>query len=59
MLVKADHPLLQYSGRIDWSDREAPVLVFPCSFVKMKFTGTSVAAAVENHQSYFNGFWDI
>lgn len=56
MLVRADHPLLQYSGRIDWSDKEAPVLVFPCSSIKMKFTGTSVAAVVENHQLYFSGF---
>lgn len=56
MLIKPDNPLLQYSGRIDWSKREAPVLVYPCSCIKMKFTGTRVAAVVENHKAYFSNF---
>lgn len=56
MLIKPDNPLLQYSGRIDWSDKEAPVLVFPCSYIKMRFTGTSVAALLENHRSYYSNF---
>ncbi len=56
MLVKPEHSLLQYSGRIDWTDKEAPVLVYPCSYIKMKFTGSSVAAVVENHTSYFSSF---
>lgn len=56
MLIKPDNPLLQYSGRIDWSDGEAPVLVFPCSYIKMRFSGINVSAVVENHQSYFSNF---
>ena len=56
MLIKPNNPHLQYSGRIDWTDKEAPVLVYPCSYIKMKFTGTYVKAVVENHKSYWSSF---
>lgn len=56
MIVKADHPMLQYSGRIDRSSIEAPVLVYPCSYIKMKFSGTCVSAVVENHKAYFGSY---
>ena len=39
MRILPDHEKLQYSGRIDWTDRKAPVFVFPCTFVRMCFTG--------------------
>ncbi len=39
MRVEPQHKYLQYSGRIDWSDRTAPVLVFPCTSVRIRFTG--------------------
>ena len=38
MLITPEHEKLQYSGRIDWSDRNAPVFVFPCTSVGMWFT---------------------
>lgn len=56
MLIKPNNPHLQYSGRIDWTDAEEPVLVYPCSYIKMKFTGTYVKAVVENHKSYWSSF---
>lgn len=56
MLIKPDNPLLQYSGRIDWSKKEAPVFVYPCSYIRMRFTGSRVAAVVENHKAYFGSF---
>ena len=56
MLIKPNNPHLQYSGRIDWTNEEAPVLVYPCSYIKMKFTGTYVKAIVENHKSYWSSF---
>lgn len=39
MIIKPDNDKLVYSGRIDWSNTEAPVFVFPCTSVKMKFSG--------------------
>ena len=56
MLIKPNNPNLQYSGRIDWTDKEAPVFVYPCSYIKMKFTGTRVAVVVENHKSYWSSY---
>ena len=56
MLIKPDNPYLQYSGRIDRTDALAPVLVYPCSYIKMKFTGTYVKAVVENRKSYWSSF---
>ena len=43
--------MLSYSGRIDFDDRLAPVLVYACSSIGMKFTGTSLKAVIANHRS--------
>lgn len=51
MFVSADNAKLQYSGRIDFEDKTAPVLVYAASYVKMVFTGTSVAVTLANHRS--------
>ena len=34
---------LQYMGRIDDTDKNAPVLVYPYTMIKTKFTGTKAA----------------
>ena len=44
MIIKPDNEMLSYSGRIDFDDRLAPVLVYACSSIGMKFTGTSLKA---------------
>ncbi len=41
-LVPADDKNLQYTGRIDFSDKKAPVLSWPGNSIKTKFTGTSL-----------------
>lgn len=51
MLVSPENKYLQYSGRIDFDDKNAPVLVYAASYVKMVFTGTSVAVSLANHHS--------
>ena len=56
MLIKPNDQHLQYSGRIDWTDAEVPVLVYPCSYIKMKFIGTYVKAVVENRKSYWSSY---
>lgn len=48
MRILPDHEKLQYSGRIDWTDRKAPVFVFPCTFVRMCFTGEVLKIYVKN-----------
>lgn len=51
MVVSPDHENLQYSGRIDFEDKMAPVFVYVASYVKLAFTGTSVSIEVANHRS--------
>lgn len=50
MFVSPDNVNLQYSGRIDFNDSRAPVLVYAASYVKILFRGTSVEAELENHR---------
>ena len=54
MFVAPDCKKLCYSGRIDHMKKEAPVLVYPCSYVKIRFTGNSLAFYAEN----YHGYWD-
>ena len=54
MKILADHKNLVYSGRIDWSNPLEPVFVFPCTSVKMKFTGDTLKVHVKNR----NADWD-
>lgn len=56
MFIAPDYPDLQYSGRIDFDNPSAPVLVYPCSYVRMRFTGTFINAVVENRRAYFSSY---
>lgn len=49
MFVSPENENIQYSGRIDFDNRRAPVLVYAASYVKIVFRGTSVAVELENH----------
>lgn len=56
MKLKADHKKLQYCGRIDITDPKAPVFVYPCTSVGMKFTGSVLKIAVRNKSAYWDNF---
>ena len=58
--IAADHPQLQYTGRIDFSDPKAPVLSFPNTAIAGQFTGTSFAVklADERGKNFYNVFLD-
>jgi len=45
---------LQYSGRMDFDYKGGPLWVYPCSFVKLRFTGKSIKAVLTNHKGYWN-----
>lgn len=51
MFISPENEKLQYSGRIDFDDRLAPVLVYAASWIKMKFTGTMVQVMLTNHRA--------
>ncbi|MCW8128619.1 SGNH/GDSL hydrolase family protein [Microbulbifer halophilus] len=54
--VDADAEALQYTGRIDFSDRKAPLLSWPGSSIEANFTGTSLALVLDDEQgnNYYN-----
>ena len=58
--VGADHANLQYTGRIDFADRTAPVLSWPGTSIEGNFTGTSLAIKLDDKygKNWFNVFID-
>lgn len=56
MRIKPNHEKLRYSGRIDFTDREAPVMVYPCSYVVLRFTGRRLTVLVENRHAYWDNY---
>lgn len=59
MKVFADQKLLEYSGRIDFEDEKAPEFVYPCSYVKIRFTGTSIKADIVNKNVYWDNYLGV
>ena len=56
MWVKMNDERLSYSGRIDWSEGECPVFIYPCTWVKLRFTGDWLKLHIENHQAYWDNY---
>ncbi len=44
---------LQYCGRIDFEYEGGPLMVYPCSYVKIRFTGKSIKAVCTNIKGYW------
>ena len=53
MWISPDDSRLQYSGRIDFSNPQAPVLIWPSSYVRLRFQGADVAVELENRRAYW------
>lgn len=56
MRVRANHENFVYCGRIDWTDPEAPVFVYPCSSVQFRFTGNILKIYVRNRNAYWKNY---
>lgn len=56
MRIQPDHKNLIYCGRIDWSDRNAPVFVYPCTSVSMRFTGNLLKIYIQNYNAYWDNY---
>lgn len=56
MFIMPDDKNLQYSGRIDFDDAKAPVLVYAASWIKLIFTGMSVSVDLSNHPVYWTNW---
>lgn len=56
MWIDADSKYIQYCGRIDFDDRKAPELVYPCSSISFKFIGKTLRVAVSNRHIYWENW---
>lgn len=59
MWISPEHEKLQYTGRIDWKDKEAPVFFFPGTSVRMRFTGETIKVRVRNQSAYWDSYLGI
>lgn len=61
MKITPSNKNLQYTGRIDWSKKEAPIFIFPCTSVAMRFTtktlkNSKLKIYVENKAIYWDSY---
>lgn len=59
MLIEPTDSRLQYSGRIDFSNSKSPVLIYACSSIRMKFTGSRVGIIVVNRRECHRNFLGV
>lgn len=56
MFIEADCGKLQYEGRIDFHEGKKPVMVYPCSSVKIRFFGKYLAVVMRNIRNYWDNY---
>lgn len=59
MYIFPDDKGLTYSGRIDFSDAKAPVLVYAATYVAMRFRGTSVKVCLDSIRNCYNNYMGL
>lgn len=52
-LISWQEPSLQYCGRIDMDREDGVLMVYPASYVRIRFTGSSIRAVFTNIRSYW------
>ena len=58
-LVAPSNEKLQYMGRIDFSKEGGPEFVFPCTYVKIRFKGTSIRVTLTNTKNCWDNFMGV
>ena len=56
MWISPENEKIFYSGRIDWSEKKAPVFVFPATYAQMCFTGKKIKIYVRNKNAYWDNY---
>ena len=58
--ITADNPNFQYTGRIDFSAIDKPIIYWPGSYIKANFEGQLIMIMLDDQtgQSYYNVFID-
>ena len=55
MKIDPNNEKLYYTGRIDYTNPQEPVWVFPCTSVAFRFTGNVLKIKVRNKKAYWEG----
>ena len=60
VIIKSDNPNFQYTGRIDFSVPDQPVMYWPGTYIKANFEGSVLIVMLDDQtgQSYYNVFVD-
>lgn len=56
MIIKPNNDKIRYTGRIDWTEAEKPVWVYPCTSAEMRFTGEVLKICVSNKNNYWDNY---
>ncbi len=59
MLIKPNHEYLQYSGRIDDTNPEAYMFIYPATLVTIRFRGTGINVYLENHRQFWGNYMGV
>lgn len=59
MRIPADSDKIYYEGRIDFSDKNAPVLIYAYSSAAIRFTGSAVYAYIENMHLWNDNYFGV
>lgn len=56
MKIQSSNEKLQYCGRIDWSNPQEPVFIYPCTSLGLRFTGNVLKIRVRNKNEYWDNY---
>ena len=59
MRIRPDHKYLQYSGRIDDTDPNTYIFIWPATLVTVRFRGSEISAYLENHRQYWGNYMGV
>lgn len=59
MIIKPESKYLQYCGRIDFEDRNAPEFVYPCSSIRLKVSGCILRMTISNKRAYWGSYLGV
>jgi hypothetical protein len=57
--ISPQDPDLQYMGRIDMDQIDGPVMVYPSSYVKIRFIGTYLRVEVSNYHLFWDNYFGV
>lgn len=59
VMISPQHPDLQYMGRIDFANPNAPDFIWPYSMVKLRFTGSRADVLLENRRVCWESYLGV